>query len=512
MSFSRSSGILLHPTSLPSRFGIGDMGKEAYQFVDFLAASGQSLWQVLPLGPVGYGNSPYQCFSAFAGNTLLISPEKLVEQGLLQPGDLNDVPEFPQERVDFGWVIDYKKRLLEKAYHNFKQSKNEGLRHGFEAFCQNAASWLEDYTLFASLKLTHGGSAWSDWQPELVKREHTALVQFRNQHKELLEAQKFYQFIFFSQWMALKSYCREKGIKIIGDMPIFVAYDSVELWKHPELFKVDKEGKMTVVAGVPPDFFSKTGQLWGNPIYNWDYMRAHGFKWWVERLRVMEQIYDIIRIDHFRGFAACWEVPAGDETAERGKWVVVPGRELFTAVKAKLGDLPIIAEDLGIITPDVVALRKELGFPGMRVLQFAFNSGPDNIHLPHHYEQNQVTYTGTHDNDTTVGWYKAVMEAAAVDPTNSSAVFERDYCLRYLGANAKTINWDLIKAAYASVADIAIVPMQDILGLDSSARMNMPASNEGNWSWRMPPKAVNAKIVHKLHELCETYGRLPKKA
>src|SRR5437870_1475069 len=477
MSFPRSSGILLHPTSLPGRFGVGDLGAEAYRFADFLVASGQSLWQMLPLGPTGYGDSPYACYSAFAGNTLLISPDQLVAEGLLFTLDLPAEVSTPAEPVNFERVHQVKDLLLRKAYQNYEQasdSPNDILREAFEQFTQHSARWLDDYALFRVLKELHGGVAWNEWEPALRSREPAALERARHELQEEVEAQKFYQFLFSRQWFALKAHCNEKGIKLVGDIPIFVAHDSADVWTNPDQFKLNDDGSPVVVAGVPPDYFSSTGQLWGNPLYKWDQMRADGFKWWIERVHATLQTVDIVRIDHFRGFAACWEIPGGDQTAERGRWVEAPGRELFSAIRTALGELPIIAEDLGVITPDVEALRDDCGFPGMRVLQFAFRGDSRSIDLPHNYIQNCVVYTGTHDNDTTVGWFHS--RAGAGSTRDAEQIKrERAYCLRYLNSNGREIHWDLIRTAWASVANTAVVPLQDLLGLGSRARMNLPA-------------------------------------
>jgi len=496
----------MHPTSLPGRFGIGDLGDEAYAFIDYLAASGQSLWQVLPLGPTGYGDSPYQCFSAFAGNPLLISPTRLAQDRLLSNGDLLNVPRFRSSHVDFGRVIDYKKTLLEKAFDTFRKSPEEGLRASFINFCEANDWWLEDYALFRALKDAHGGVAWTDWEPRFATREPNALASAREMPGDRIFAEKFFQFLFFRQWSALKSYCRERGVSIIGDAPIFVAGDSADVWAHPEMFKLDSHRRPIVVAGVPPDYFSKTGQLWGNPLYDWNAMRATGFRWWIDRLRATLQTVDILRIDHFRGFAACWEVPAQDKTAERGQWVEVPGRELFTILRTTLGEIPLIAEDLGVITPDVEALRDDFGFPGMRVLQFAFRGDSKTIDLPHNYVNNCVVYTGTHDNDTTVGWFNS---KAGAGSTRSAEQIEREraYCLEYLKSNGSEIHWDMIRAAWSSVANTAVVPLQDLLGLGSQARMNLPASEQGNWQWRFKAGALTKRISDRLLALTELYGR-----
>lgn len=506
MSFPRSSGILLHPTSLPGRFGIGDLGDEAYAFVDFLAASGQRLWQVLPLGPTGYGDSPYQCFSAFAGNTLLISPQRLVDAHLLAADDLARVPAFSQERVDFDGVIKFKNALLVKAFERFKETASTQLRSEFQAFSQQEASWLDDYALFRALKDANGGAMWNEWERPLARRDGEALERARLESHDAIEAQKFYQYLFFKQWSALRAYAHERGITIVGDIPIFVSYDSADVWTHPSLFKLDERFAPRVVAGVPPDYFSATGQLWGNPIYDWERMRDDGFRWWVERMRATLGMFDIIRLDHFRGFVACWEIPGGDRTAERGQWVDVPGRELFDVIKQALGDLPIIAEDLGVITPEVERLRDDFGLPGMRILQFAFGGDPHNRDLPHNYLHNVVVYTGTHDNDTTVGWFNShAKEGSTRDADEIKR--ERRFCLKYLDTNGEEIHWDFIRAALSSVADLAIIPLQDVLGLGTQARMNLPASTNGNWNWRCPEGALTDSLSARLKEMTGLYGR-----
>lgn len=460
----------------------------------------------MPLGPTSYGDSPYQSFSAFAGNTLLISPERLVEDGLLSNDDLADQPKFGSERVDFGQVIDFKNAILKKAFDRFKRTNNNNLREQINGFRHYASAWLTDYALFTAIKDARGSAVWNEWEPELRNREQKALARQSEELSEQIEAQEFYQYLFFKQWLELKAYCMQKGIKIIGDVPIFVAHNSSDVWAHRELFKLDEQGNPTVVAGVPPDFFSKTGQLWGNPLYDWDRMRATGFRWWIERMRATLRTVDIARIDHFRGFAACWEVPAGSPTAENGRWVNVPGEELFNALKQSLGELPVLAEDLGTITADVHALRDKLGLPGMRVLQFAFGGTPDNTHLPHNYQHDTVVYTGTHDNDTVIGWFESLAGKGATSTTEQTER-ERRYCMKYLRTNGKEIHWDFICAALASVADIAIIAVQDMLGLDSSARMNLPASEQGNWGWRMQHGALTAKLANKLKEATEIYGR-----
>jgi 4-alpha-glucanotransferase len=495
VNFPRASGILLHPTSLPGEFGIGDLGDEALSFIEFLSSSSQSYWQVLPLGPTGYGDSPYQCFSAFAGNTLLISPHRLVQTALLSNTDLQSHPAFVAERVQYGPVHDFKKLLLKKAYDNFQSSTDADLRKGFADFCAQAASWLDDYALFRALKDAHDGRAWNTWESGLVKREAGALEKAGAKLRDEVNAQKFYQYLFFRQWSEIKAVCRERGIKIIGDMPLFVAHDSADVWTNQQLFKLDEYGRSLFVAGVPPDFFSKTGQLWGNPIYDWERMREDGFKWWIERMRAMLAMFDIVRLDHFRGFAAAWEVPGGDQTAEHGAWVNAPGRELFGALKAALGELSVIAEDLGEITPDVEALRAEFDFPGMRVLQFAFGGDAHNLHLPHNYASNFIAYTGTHDNPTARSWFDSLDERT------------REHCLKYLGSDGKEINWDMMRATFSSVADTAITPLQDVLGLGREGLMNIPATTDGNWSWRFRAGNLTGKLAERLREMCGLYGR-----
>ena len=509
MTFPRASGLLLHPTSLPGRFGIGDLGDEAYRFADFLVAGGQSLWQVLPLGPTGYGDSPYACYSAFAGNTLLISPDRLFEEDLLARTDLDEIPSMPVERIDFDRVHKLKDAVLAKAFARYQRTTDTELRSAFETFAEQNASWLDDYALFRALKNAHGGIAWHDWDTVLVQREPSGLAQARVDLHEQIEAQKFFQFLFFKQWFALKAYCNQLGISLIGDIPIFVAQDSADVWTNPDQFKLYPDGRPIVVAGVPPDYFSATGQFWGNPLYNWDRMLADGFRWWIERVRASLQTVDIARIDHFRGFAACWEIPGSDTTAERGRWVEAPGKELFTAIRTALGELPIIAEDLGVITPDVEKLRDGFGFPGMRILQFGFSSDTKNIDLPHNYHRNVVVYTGTHDNDTTVGWFNSVAGAGSTRSAEQINT-ERDFCLKYLHSEGTEIHWDFIRAVLASVADTAVVPLQDLLGLGTEARMNLPNSTQGNWNWRFDEHALTDSVSDRLREMTDTYGRIRK--
>ena len=506
MNFPRASGILLHPTSLPGDFGIGDLGPKAFEFVDFLVSSGQTYWQILPLGPTGYGDSPYQCFSAFAGNPLLISPELLAEDGLIDPETFRDKPVFESHRVDFAAVYDWKNSILPEAYKNFHATTSVDLRGKFEKFAQENAAWLDDYALYKAIKTSQGQKAWCQWPDPLKLRIPATLENEAERLYEEIRAERFYQFLFYSQWLELKEYANNSDVKIVGDMPIFVAFDSADVWCNQEKFKLDDDGSPRVVAGVPPDYFSKSGQLWGNPIYDWDAMQRDGFSWWIDRVRHTLKTVDVLRIDHFRGFAASWEVPADEETAENGRWVEVPGDELFYTMKRELGDLPFWAEDLGVITPDVENLRDSFGLPGMRILQFAFGGDPDNHDLPHNYVGNCVAYTGTHDNDTTVGWW---LSQAGAGSTRDAAEIgrEREYCLEYLSSDAEQIQWDFIRAVWASVANTAITPMQDILGIGTEARMNLPASTSGNWQWRMDKDALSDDITQRLKKLTGIYGR-----
>jgi 4-alpha-glucanotransferase len=514
MKFIRSSGILLHPTSFPGPHGIGDLGRAAYQFIDFLVEAGQRLWQVLPLGPTGYGDSPYASFSSFAGNPLLISLHELVEAGDLQVADIANPPNFPIDKVDFGWVIFWKGRLLEKAARNFLANADSARRAEFDAFCAEHAGWLDDFALFMAVKEHFDarakvedvfGAMWNNyWDKDIALRQPVALKRWCTQQAESIAVQKVLQFYFFQQWQAVKGYANEQGIQIIGDIPIFVAPDSVDVWANPDKFLLDENGQPKVVAGVPPDYFSETGQLWGNPLYDWQAMQKDGFEWWINRIRATLRLVDIIRIDHFRGFEAYWEIPAGQKTAIKGRWVKAPGVALFEAVEKALGDLPILAEDLGVITPEVVALRERFGFPGMKILQFAFDSeeagglNAANAFLPHNHTANSVVYTGTHDNDTTKGWYR------------ERTPEEQDFIRRYLARNDHDIVWDFIRLAMASVACFAIVPLQDTLNLDSDARMNTPSTLGGNWAWRYRPAALNPWVSGRLREMVELYGRNPE--
>jgi 4-alpha-glucanotransferase len=507
MKFPRSSGILLHPTSLPGRFGIGDLGAEAYRFADFLYGAGMKIWQMLPLNPTGYGDSPYQSFSAFAGNPLLISLEKLVEEGLLVGDDLRDAPEFPANYVDFSAVIDYKAKVLRRAAENFFK---RGDRTDFEHFCSAQAPWLEDFSLFMAAKGTHDGIVWTDWDRSLAMREPTALAHWRDKLSTDIAAHKFWQYVFFRQWRALKSYCNERQIRLMGDIPIYVAHDSAEVWSHPDLFFLDAQGRPEKVAGVPPDYFSATGQLWGNPIYRWEAMRERGYQWWIDRFRACLEMFDMVRVDHFRGFEAHWEIPAGEPTATNGRWIKGPGADLFESVSAVLGDLPIVAENLGVITPEVENIRRQFEYPGMAILQFAFSTDPQApTFRPHNYIHHQVAYTGGHDNDTMFGWWRS----GVAESTRSQADVDKEYndAIEYFGLTReqfdREVNWIFIREVMQSVADTVLFPAQDVLGLGSEARMNVPGTMGRNWKWRMLDGALLKEHQQRLKLFAEIYDR-----
>jgi 4-alpha-glucanotransferase len=501
MMFPRRSGILLHPTSLPSRFGIGDLGEEAYRFVDFLVAAGQSYWQTLPLSPTGYGDSPYQGLSAFAGNPMLITPGQLVGAGHLAPDDLRDAPNFPEERVNFGPVIRYKSDLLDRAFKNFRDQARDDQTAAFAAFCDAQAGWLDDFALFMALKKAHKLRPWYEWESELAARAPDALSQAREALSDEIENEKYRQWQFFEQWMALKRYANERGVQIIGDIPIFVALDSADVWAHTDLFHFDDDLQPTVVSGVPPDYFSETGQLWGHPLYRWDVMAQRGYAWWIKRFRMAFTQADVVRIDHFRGFYNYWAVPAGSETAVHGEWRYGPGADLFRTITEALGEVAIIAEDLGEFDEEsragVDALQEAFGYPGMKVLQFAFGGGPDAPFLPHNFCFDWVAYTGTHDNDTVVGWYE-----------EKSTEHERDYANKYIARDGSDIAWDIIRLTWASTADTAITTAQDLLSLGHEARMNTPGTvGPPNWCWRLTPGALTDDIASRLAELTWIYGR-----
>ena len=480
---------------------MGDMGIEAYRFIDFLVESDQQYWQVLPLGPTGYGNSPYSCYSAMAGNPLLINPELLRDDQLLADEDFANLPEFPLDYVDFERAIALKVPLLKKACENFKAKASAMQQKEFSGFCESKENWLEDYALFMALKDNFGGVSWNNWEPEIARREPESLEKWRQQLNAEIYYYKYVQFEFFRQWTELKRYANLRDIKIIGDIPIYVAHDSADVWSHREIFCLhEASGEPALMAGVPPDYFSVTGQLWGNPVYNWEKLQANNFEWWVERFEAIFAYVDVTRIDHFRGFDAYWAVERGQETAMYGEWIKAPGTALLDLINQKFGNLPIIAEDLGVITPEVVALRDRYEFPGMKILQFAFGAGPGDPFLPFNYDRNCVVYTGTHDNDTTLGWF------------NQLSNYERDEVLRYLGCiDAQGIHWSLIRMGWMSIANMAIVPFQDLLGLDTDARMNFPGKPEGNWGWRYRPEALNRDVGDRLKTMTYISGRAPQK-
>jgi 4-alpha-glucanotransferase len=483
---------LLHPTSLPGQYGIGDLGPAASQFLDYLNRAKQTLWQVLPLGPTGYGDSPYASPSAFAGNTLLIAPELLIQEGLLETGDVEPLRQLPEDRVEFGQLQPLKRQLLEKA---FRSEKRQQTQDRLEAFKRAQSGWLYDFALFTALTEHHGH--WLDWPPPLRDREPAALEQARQELHEQIDLHTFAQFVFFDQWHSLRARANLLGISIIGDIPIFVAHESADVWAHRHLFKLDDQGRPTVVAGVPPDYFSATGQLWGNPLYDWQAIANDGYQWWIARMRHLLELVDMVRVDHFRGFEAAWEVPANAATAVHGTWVLGPGKDVFDAIDRALGGhVPVIAEDLGLITDEVRELLAQTGYPGMKVLQFAFGGGSDNPYLPHNYPHpNCVVYTGTHDNDTTRGWFESISEN------------ERQYVRQYLGDTSSGIACALTRLALASIADTAIVPLQDVLDLGSEARMNVPGSVGGSWTWRFRADQLDPAQADSLAELTHIYGR-----
>ncbi len=497
MLSQRSAGILLHPTSLPSLGGIGDLGPEAYAFADFLARSGLGLWQVLPLSPPGLGNSPYSAISAFAGNPLLISLERLAERGWLEKEKLKNHPP-PRARIDFDEVKACKMPLLQRAAQNFL-NRGSGELDRFAAFKRDHAWWLEDFVLFDVMRQLHAGDTWSSWPKELARREAEGLHRFGVEHQRELEVERAIQFAFFEQWRSLRQYCRQRGVRIMGDVAIFVNYDCADVWRNPDIFFLDDQLQPTVVAGVPPDAFSETGQRWGNPLYRWDACKARGYDWWIQRMKCTLETCDIVRLDHFRGFESYWQIPADEPTAVHGKWAQGPGDDLFQALRANLGDLPFIAEDLGLITAEVNALRERLEIPGMKVLQFGFGDPGAHIYLPQNFGPNCVVYTGTHDNDTTVGWWQS-----------SASREERRHVATYFGEPGDGMHWALIRAAFASVARLAIVPLQDVLGLGSEARMNTPSLSDGNWGWRFAAGALTGGLVEKLAALSSVCDRQPK--
>ena len=508
MPFPRSSGVLLHPTSLPGPFGIGDLGAGALEFVEALAGTGQRVWQVLPLGPTGYGDSPYQCFSAFAGNPLLISLEDLVADGLLTVSETGPPEAFAPDEVDFPRVIVHRQALWPRVLVRFDRSAPATARDRFDDFCTANAAWLDDFALFMAVKAAHGDQAWTAWEPAIARRDPAAVALWTTRLAGDIRMHKLTQFLFAEQWQRVHAACRARSLVILGDLPIFVAGDSADVWAGRDLFRLDDDGRPTVVAGVPPDYFSAAGQLWGNPHYRWEALEENGYAWWIARVRALLAIVDRVRIDHFRGFEAAWEVPAGATTAVRGQWVKGPGARLFEAMRAALNveQLPFVAENLGVITPEVEALRERFGLPGMAILQFAFGTDPQApAFKPHNYPRNRVVYTGTHDNDTTVGWWTG----DAGHSTRSAEDIEREraHVRRYLGVDGHEVHWDFIRAVLASVADTAIVPVQDLLGLGSEARMNRPGTTGGNWRWRLRPGELTPAVLKQLAELTQTYDR-----
>jgi len=503
---SRSSGILLHPTSLPGPYGIGDLGNSADQFIDLLAAAGQRIWQILPMGPTGYGDSPYQSFSAFAGNPLLIALDDLIADGLLPASKRRAA--FPDGTVDFQAVIAHRAALWPTVLERFASTAPVALRDRFEAFCHHHADWLDDFALFMAVKGAHDDVAWTEWESDIARREPSAVAAWSSRCAREIRTHKLTQFLFFEQWHRVREACRARGIAIMGDMPIFVAHDSADVWARRELFQLDADGRPTVVAGVPPDYFSATGQLWGNPHYRWDVLEQSGFAWWIARIRTLLTLVDRVRIDHFRGFVKSWAIPGDAATAEGGEWVKVPGDRVFDAIQSALGAerLPFVAENLGVITPDVEALRERFGLPGMAILQFAFGTDPQAPSFkPHNHVRNLVVYTGTHDNDTTVGWWTG--DVGHSTRSMEEIEQEREAARRYLGTDGREIHWDLIRAALASVADTAIIPAQDLLGLGSEARMNRPATMSGNWQWRLRPGQLTLPVARRLAVWVETYER-----
>jgi 4-alpha-glucanotransferase len=504
MQWTRSSGILLHPTSLPGRFGIGDLGPAAYRWIDFLAQSRQKIWQVLPLGPTGYADSPYAALSTFALNPLLISLERLVEEGLLAAEDLDGAHAFSPHAVDYGAVIAFKGPLLERAARRFAAHAAGEVRAAYDRFCQENARWLDDYALYIAAKRRHADVAWPAWERGIALRRPQALARWRETLAAEIAAHRILQYLAWTHWEAVVDYAHQCGIQIVGDIPIFCAHDSADVWAHRDLFTLDEHGHPTHISGVPPDYFSATGQRWGNPLYRWEVMAGRGYAWWIERTRAAMRTVDIVRIDHFRGFVAYWEIPASEPTAVRGRWVPGPGEALFEAVEGALGEVPILAEDLGVITPDVIALRERFNYPGMKILQFAFDEQAlhasfgettRNPFLPHNYTRQFVVYTGTHDNDTALGWF------------GHAAPEERAKALAYLGCDTGELHWALIRAAMASVADLAIVPLQDVLGLGSEARMNLPGTIGANWTWRCTEDALSGDVAARLAEMVTLYER-----
>jgi 4-alpha-glucanotransferase len=493
-TISRAAGVLLHPTSLPGRYGVGDLGDELIVFLDWVASAGMRVWQILPLNPPGYGFSPYGCLSSYAGNYLLISPQRLLQDGLLPEHAIDTVPEFPDTTVEFGRVKEFKTKLLRQSLQYFNENARPDQRAALRQF-EHDNAWLHDWALYVAIKHQQGGREWSAWPHALAIRDRDALAQVARDLAEEVQFRKYVQWLFFSQWAAVREAAHARGIDIMGDIPIYVAGDSADVWANRELFQLDEDGQPTVVAGVPPDYFSATGQRWGNPLYRWDVIREKNYRWWVSRIRANLRFADIIRLDHFRGFASYWEIPAVEPTAIHGRWMPGPGRALFDAIRSAVGDIKLVAEDLGFVTAEVHELRHAVDIPGMKIMQFGF-SHVDSPHLPHRYDPHTVVYTGTHDNDTANGWFESAPED------------ERELARDYLGCEAENIAWGLTRCAYTSVAELAIVPVQDILFLGSEARMNRPGDSSGNWSWRMSPGSLKREQAERLHKLAEITGRL----
>lgn len=510
MRFPRSAGVLLHPTSLPGAYGIGELGPQALRFVSYLHKAGIKLWQVLPLNPTGYGDSPYQSLSAFAGNPLLISLEMLAAEGLLDPRELQARPDFPEGRVDFSVVIPWKFRLLQKAASSFFSLASPEQETAFASFSERSRTWLDDYALFMAAKDAHQGKVWTEWDTDLAARHPSALTKWSEKLSSEIAAYKFWQFKFFQQWNAIREDCARRGIRIMGDIPIYAAHDSADVWANRDMFWLDEKGHAFKVAGVPPDYFSATGQLWGNPIYRWDAMKASGYGWWIERLRASLKMFDMVRLDHFRGFEAYWEIPAGEPTAMHGQWVRGPGADLFEVLTDALGPLPIVAENLGVITAEVEAIRKQFDYPGMAILQFAFSTDPQApTFRPHNYESQLVAYTGGHDNDTMFGWWRS----GVAQSTRTQADVKKEYAdaQNYFGVSKdeldREVNWIFIREVMKSVANTVLFPMQDVLGLGSEARMNTPGTLGGNWTWRLSDDSLRETDQCRLKLFTDIYDR-----
>ncbi len=500
MKFTRTCGVILHPTSLPSKYGIGDLGGDAYKFIDFLKRTNQKLWQILPLNPPGYGDSPYQCFSAFAGNTLLISIDRLMQDGLLKEEEISNLPDFDATKVEFPRVIKFKNELFLKAFNCFDASA-EG--DAYRKFKKENEYWLADFCFYMAVKEHFHQKAWNYWDQDIAFREKEALERYRHKLAEKIRYQEFLQYIFSKQWGDLKDYANNQGIKIIGDLPIFVAYDSSDAWVYPEIFALDQAGNPRKVAGVPPDYFTKTGQLWGSPHFNWKRMQEDNFLWWRNRFENLFKQVDIVRIDHFRGFEAYWEVDASEKTAIKGKWIKAPGYELFSALKKHLGELSVIVEDLGFITPEVTKMKNKFGFPGMKILQFSFDKKTPKRERPDGYEKHCVAYTGTHDNDTLIAWYRAIKKAK---DKKTFKVLARYHGIKEEMTEAEAC-WKIIEILYRTNASVVIVPLQDILCLDNEGRMNYPGTVGDNWRWRYRRQEITSESEEKLSGLVLKYNR-----